>query len=104
MTGQQNRFEFRVPPRARRTDPETSRRAWIDNLPRAGTQRRRVWDALEARGPSICSDLCEATGIRWNSASSRISELIRAGLARDTGDRRMGPDGSYQRVIAAVTR
>ena len=96
-------IDFTAPPRHRKTDPPTSRAAWIDNLPRAGTQRRRIYDFVFGCGDygATCSEIVDATGIKQCSASTRISELLEKNFIKDSG-RRDGPDGSAQRVVSAV--
>lgn len=92
----------RTHPKFRKSDPDTSRKGWLDNLPRSGTQRRRIYDyVLNCEIGVICSDVVQATGIKWNSASTRISEMVQMGYLEENGER-LGPDGSQQRIIKAA--
>jgi hypothetical protein len=83
---------------ARRTDPETSRAAAASITPATmRTSQRVVLNALRLIGPSTdevllsaVADMMTAAGLKPMSPSgcrSRRSELVDAGLVRDSGQR-----------------
>jgi hypothetical protein len=84
-------------PKARSTDPPTSRKAAVHNQPRAGSQRARLLEAIvfhsnPAPGPRprnglTAEEASKMTGIRLNSASTRMSELLRGGWIAEQGER-----------------
>lgn len=84
-------------PKARSTDPPTSKAAAVHNRPRASSQRGRLLEAIvfhsnPAPGPRArygltAEEAAEATGIRLNSASTRMSELLRGGWIAEHGTR-----------------
>lgn len=67
--------------KVRSTDPTTSRLAFLSNQPRAGTQRAKLLEAVKsARFDGMTAEqAATAAGIRLNSASTRMSELMRGG-------------------------
>lgn len=72
---------------------DTTRAAAAAVLPRSGTQRRKVYDAIldaAGRGYGGATDLelTRATGLGGNSVRPRRLELVEAGLVVDTGHRR----------------
>lgn len=71
--------------------PATSRDAAKAILPRSGTQRRRVFDALCAF-PDGLTDAQIQAALDMNPSSERPRrlELVEAGLVRDSGRRRNG--------------
>lgn len=82
-------------PRARTTDPDTSRRAYLDNLPRARSQRRRIMEALcppdgtallRFDTPRATADaLADQLALPLNSVSTRLSELLAGGWVYANG-------------------
>jgi hypothetical protein len=77
-------------PKARTTDPNTSKAAALANKPRAGSQRARLLQVVIDKGAigATAEEAAKATGIRLNSASTRMSELVRGGHIREGGTRR----------------
>ena len=85
-------------PKARSTDPSTSKEAAVHNRPRAGSQRARLLEAIvfhSTPGPGprprnglTAEEAAKQTGIRLNSASTRMSELLRGGWIEESGQRR----------------
>lgn len=72
-------------PKARRTDPDTSKAA---AKLRFSGKRVLVWKALKELGHGTAYDCAAHTGIALNSVTSRLSELVRMGYIRDSGERR----------------
>lgn len=91
-------------PRARRTDPETSRLAAADAQPRAARHRDRALAALREAGEEGLSDfrLAEITGIQQASIGVRRGELVKAGLVEYSGRNGLSPSGSACRIWVAV--
>lgn len=65
-------------------------------MPRTGTQRRKVLEAIAAADEDGLTDhqVAETTGIYLYSAAPRRTELVRGGWVRDSGRRRSTPHGS----------
>lgn len=61
----------------RNTDPETSRKAALQNMPRSGSQRHRALVAIVAAGSHGLTghEVSEATGIEYRSVTPRLREL-----------------------------
>jgi DNA-binding MarR family transcriptional regulator len=89
-------LDFTTPPKVRKTDPETAQQAWIKIIPKVGTQRYRLLEALRI-GDSTQDELAAMTGMKINSVSTRLSELLKAGWIEVTGDERNG-----QRVVRRI--
>jgi len=85
--------------KVRTTDPLTSWDAWRQNIPKQARQKRLIAEGLWLEGHKglNCDELCNYTGMRWNSVSTRLSQMIREGLVEDTGVVRNG-----QRVVRLV--
>ena len=81
--------------RFHRNAPDTERKAAIAVYPRTGTQRRRVYDYLEQRGSRGATDweLAESLHISRTGVGARRNELMKEGLVKDSGLRRIGPYG-----------
>ncbi|MDQ5821948.1 MAG: hypothetical protein M3540_10955 [Actinomycetota bacterium] len=85
-----NGYADDTPParKARRTDPGTSRLAALRALPRQGTQRDRILTVIRDAPAGLTYDEAAArTGIVGVSVSTRMSELKRAGLIVQRGER-----------------
>jgi len=91
-------------PKARSTDPPTSKTAALRNKPRAGTQRDRLLSAVAstARHGMTAEEAALRTGIRLNSASTRMSELLRGGHVMESPDTRK-TSGGEQAVVYIAT-
>jgi hypothetical protein len=76
-----------------RVAPDTERVAAISVYARTGTQRRKVYDYLAAKGSRGATDweLAEALHISRTGVGARRNELMQAGYVRDSGKRRRGP-------------
>lgn len=75
-------------PKSRTGDPSTSKKAADKNKLRRGAQYERI-TAFVANAPRgvTASDISEGTGIRLNSASTRLPELERGGWVEVAGER-----------------
>jgi len=69
-------------PRARRSDPDTSKAAAASMKGEAGTQRWNILNALYHGGPPTADALDESLGLRVTSAGRRMSELQETSLVR----------------------
>lgn len=89
-------------PRARKTDPETSRQG--PSRVRIAGHRLEVLALLRQR-PRTDEELvaCLSGQMSASGARTRRAELVRAGLVRDSGHRRRGTTGRRMTVWAAVT-
>ena len=87
-TGQQPTFSDR-PGLVRRDHPDTSHIA-AATIPRTGTLRRAVYDAIHRTGDEGMTDseLQRALDMDGNTERPRRVELIDAGLIKDSGRRR----------------
>jgi hypothetical protein len=73
-------------------------------VPIAGKVRRRVYDAILARGPEGLTDAEGETalGLRSQSYTPRRNELVRLGLVADSGRRRRTPSNRPAAVWIAT--
>jgi len=87
------------------SNPTTSRQAAIDNMPRAGTQRRRVYEAIHLEGDrGITRDELERSMLdNANSIRPRVKELLEAGLIEETDRTRTTSSGSQAAILVAKT-
>lgn len=83
---------------------ETSRRAAIDNYPRSGTQRHRVYQAIVAAGEDgyTREELSVTLRLPLNSVLPRVAELKAAGLVIESGRQRTTSTGSRAAVLVDV--
>jgi len=86
---------------------ETSLAAAIDNLPRAGTQRRVVYDWIarysEFPYDGITRDELEAvSGLTGNTIRPRVRELEEEGFIEETDRTRKTRSGSMATVLVAT--
>jgi len=73
-------FEFKLS-HVRRDDPDTSKRAAALASIRAGSHKRRIFDALEYHGkPLNFEQIATATGLRESAVWKRLSDLVSDGL------------------------
>lgn len=89
--------------KARRSDPSTSKAAALAALPRAGTQRLRVLEALLS-GPKTADEIARWTGISYVSVSTRVSELVTGGWAYRTGETAVTSAGGSGEVVRLTGR
>lgn len=73
-------------------------------LPKAGTNRRRVLDALETAGPNgmTFDELGSHLDMNYSHLGPRVRELKRDGFVIDAGTVRPGASGADQTVWMAV--
>ena len=75
--------------KARRTDPATSHEAARRAKQKTPTQKEQIVASLTAaavfRFPKTAEEISESTGIRLNSVSTRMSELVGDGRVRVCG-------------------
>lgn len=85
---------------ARRTDPETSQGA-ADSVKTAPLERM-VLEAIKTSEKGCTADelAIKLPTVAMNTLTPRFASLIRKGLIRDTGERRQGKSGRYQRVLS----
>lgn len=79
--------------------PETSRAAAVEETSRAATLHRRVADELASHPKGLTADEC--AGLLKESPLAvrpRFSELVKAGKAEDTGERRVNASGKQAAV------
>ena len=79
----------------------TSFQGAVDNLPRSGTQRRRILDEIVHTGEyGITRDELEAgIGLNGNAVRPRVRELQEAGLIEETERTRRTRSGSQAAVL-----
>ena len=75
-------------PRVRATDPNTSHQAAESMVVISDRHRARIMGYLDQGGTWIKDELAAATGLTDVQCARRISELVRAGAAEDSGARR----------------
>jgi predicted transcriptional regulator len=81
--------EFVFP--ARRTDPETSHEAARSiNITRL---EKVVLDAFISHGEMTTHELAQVTSLELVTVSPRVRPLVRKGLIRDSGRRKIGESG-----------
>jgi len=88
--------------RTNRTD--TSRAAAQRSLPDSGTKRRTVYDAIMGNMSNgmTCDEVCQATGMLVQSATSAINTLAQDGWLTDSGERRPTRTGHMAIVWVAL--
>lgn len=87
-------------------DSETSRKAALDNFPRAKSQRRRVLEfTLYRRDVGCTADEAEAAiGLPPQSGSARMVELKQWGWVEPNGEQRPTRNGSMAAVMIATPK
>lgn len=95
----------RVTPKARTTDPDTSHRAARQVRRKAGTAKMQLLAAHASRPDGLTDrEAAELAGLDLRSEyATRCSELRRAGLLRDTDERRPDPDTGTDRMVRRIT-
>ena len=94
-------FDF-TQPRARRSDPETSKQAALSLDP---TETERIVLEVIRLFPEGCifdEILAELPSFREGSISPRLKPLTKKGLIEETGELRKGRSGRNQRVLRCV--
>lgn len=69
-------------PRARRRDPETSKRAGVNAAKFASSHAGRILQALRQHGPMSPAQMFTFTGLTTVQCDRRRKEMISAGLVR----------------------
>lgn len=94
-------------PKARTSDPATSKQANYHNAGRRGSQKRRILDAVAAadvRGLTA-DEAARVTRLPLNSVSTRMSELVRGGfVAYSQGGERRTQRGEKATVYIATPK
>jgi hypothetical protein len=81
-------FQSTEQPKARKSDPGTSRSAAARAFPRQGTQKARIVIALAHAGrPLTAEEISIVTGEKYVSVSTRVTECVRAGWLRVAGEK-----------------
>jgi hypothetical protein len=89
--------------KARRSDPQSSKRAAVAASVRAGTQRYRILDAILSASEGLTSEqAAQATGSPYVSVSTRCSELLQGGLIERSGKTRATSSGGQSDVLVAT--
>lgn len=78
-------------PRARRRDPETSKRAGINAATFASSHAGRILQALRQHGPMSPAQMFTFTGLSVVQCDRRRKEMIGAGLVRVQTDAEGNP-------------
>jgi hypothetical protein len=88
--------------KSRSGDPVTAKHAARLAVVRQGSQRFRLLAALETAGPSglTAEQLADQTGLRYVSASTRCTELVRGNLAAVAAGTRPTSTGTPGQVLA----
>ena len=83
---------------------DTSRQAAAHVLPSTGTKRRTVYDAIMSNMSNgmTCDEVCIATGMLVQSATSAIHTLAQDGWLTDSGERRPTRTGVLATVWVAI--
>ena len=86
----------------RTTDPITSYEAAV--VVDSTKLEQLVYEAIAKHPDGCIADDVEAAlpHIRSHSITPRFAQLIRKGLIEDTGDKRKGNSGRYQRVVRVI--
>lgn len=64
--------------------------------------KQMIIEKLDTMGNATCEELMKSLGIKHQTISVRITELVRAGLMRDTGERRLTDGNRRARVYELV--
>lgn len=94
-----SQLELFSQPKARRTDPDTSRAAALSVLPMVGSQENRVLELFAIHGPSTDDEICTRAP-QWHPPTLKTcrSRLSKRGLLIDSGARRPSLRGKDQIV------
>ena len=89
---------------SRGSNPQTSFDAAESMQEIAAQQQRHLYDALVCWGPMTCDEVDQRLAWRPTTAGRRISDLVKAGLARATDQTRPTRSGRQATVFAAIQR
>lgn len=84
------------------SNPTTSFQAAVDNLPRAGTQRRLILDTIRSSGGLTRDEIEVLTDLSGNAVRPRIRELQEEGHVEETKETRRTRSGSMAAVLVAT--
>lgn len=87
---------------SRKGGPQTSYDAAGSMATAAALQERYLYDALMAWGPLTADEADQWLGWRPTTAGRRMSDLVRKGLARSTGQTRPTRSGRQADVYEAI--
>jgi hypothetical protein len=65
-------------------DSLTSKQAALENIPRSGTQRRRVFEAIATRTGTTRDEIAAALNLPDSSTDARVWELKKGGFVMDS--------------------
>lgn len=85
-----------------RDHPATSHYAAERILPKTGTQRSRVLEAIRRQGGLTDEEIADRLGMNPSSVRPRRQELQKAGWVEDSGDRRPTASGAQAIVWTVV--
>jgi hypothetical protein len=85
-----------------RDHPATSHYAAERILPKTGTQRSRVLEAIRRQGGLTDEEIADRLGMNPSSVRPRRQELQKAGWVEDSGDRRPTASGAQAIVWMVV--
>jgi hypothetical protein len=89
--------------KARKGDRPTSLSAAKLAFPRAGNARRLLLETIaRTTGGLTAEQASERSGVKYVTASTRLTELVRAGWLRDTGETRRTSAGTPAAVLVAT--
>lgn len=66
--------------------------------------KQMIIEKLDTMANATCEELMKALGLKHQTISVRITELVRAGLLRDTGERRLTDGKRRARVYELVRK
>jgi predicted ArsR family transcriptional regulator len=89
---------FDSAPAARRTDPRTSHEAAASAKDLQARHHRIILACLRDHGPASKDRIASLTNLTGTQVARRTTELERAGLIRDTGDKARSTAGRAERV------
>jgi predicted ArsR family transcriptional regulator len=93
---------FDSAPGVRRSDPRTSHEAAASAKDLQARHHRLIVACLKEHGPASKDRIAALTCLTGTQVARRTTELERAGLIRDTGDKARSTAGRAERVWGAV--
>jgi hypothetical protein len=82
----------------------TSYAAAVENAAHSGTQRRRVFDEIYRSHGATDHEMQKNLAMNSSTQRPRRVELVRMGLVRDSGRKRLTPSGRWAVVWDVVVR